>query len=99
MVASIEFNSLARERHNEYGETEFLEPSMAQLHSSGQNERLLLVNLTRDLRWPPSAEPLIAPVPHTQWKIMFSSEAPRYGDSGTALPILQIGTSRAMRRS
>ncbi len=49
------------------------------------HDRLLLVNLGRDLHWRPSAEPLIAPVPNTQWKIIFSSDDPRYGGSGTAL--------------
>lgn len=50
-----------------------------------RHDRLLLVNLARDLHWRPSAEPLVAPVPNRNWKIMFSSEDPQYGGSGTAL--------------
>ncbi len=49
------------------------------------DDRLLLVNLSRDLHWRTSAEPLVAPPLRTHWQIMFSSEDPQYGGSGTAL--------------
>ncbi len=49
------------------------------------DDRLLLVNLARDLHWRPSAEPLVAPALNTHWQVMFSSEDPQYGGSGTAL--------------
>ncbi len=46
-------------------------------------DRLLLVNLGHDLEWNPSAEPLLAPPDGTDWQLMWSSEDPRYGGSGT----------------
>jgi len=49
------------------------------------DDRLLLVNLGRDLHWHPTAEPLVAPPPGTDWEVLFSSEDPQYGGSGTAL--------------
>jgi maltooligosyltrehalose trehalohydrolase len=48
-------------------------------------DRLLLVNLGRDLDWRPAAEPLMAPPAGKQWRLLFSSEDPRYGGTGTAL--------------
>ncbi|MCC9608676.1 malto-oligosyltrehalose trehalohydrolase [Blastopirellula sp. JC732] len=48
-------------------------------------DRLMLVNLGRDLPWDPVAEPLIAAPHGTQWSLLWSSEEPRYGGSGTAL--------------
>jgi len=51
------------------------------------NDRLLLVNLGRDLPLIPAPEPLLAPPESGFWKILWSSEHPRYGGSGTpALP-------------
>lgn len=48
-------------------------------------DRLLLVNLGRDLNWRPAAEPLMAPPAGKFWRVIFSSEEPRYGGTGTAL--------------
>jgi maltooligosyltrehalose trehalohydrolase len=48
-------------------------------------DRLLLVNLGRDLEWRPAAEPLMAPPAGHPWRLLFSSEEPRYGGTGTAL--------------
>jgi len=47
-------------------------------------DRLLLVNLGRDLHLDPAPEPLLAPPEHMQWEILWSSEDPRYGGCGTA---------------
>ena len=49
------------------------------------NDRLMLVNLGRDLDWHPNAEPLIAPPPGMDWTVLFSSEDPQYGGAGTAV--------------
>lgn len=49
------------------------------------DDRLLIVNLGRDVIWSPTAEPLVAPVPNAAWQILWSSEDPRYGGSGTGL--------------
>jgi maltooligosyltrehalose trehalohydrolase len=48
-----------------------------------QGDRLLLVNLGRDLVLNPAPEPLLAPVEDCEWKVIWSSEAPCYGGSGT----------------
>lgn len=49
------------------------------------DDRLLLVNLGRDLHWQPAAAPLMAPPTRCDWHLFWSSEAPRYGGSGTAI--------------
>jgi maltooligosyltrehalose trehalohydrolase len=48
------------------------------------DDRLLVVNLGRDLALQPAPEPLLAPPEGMVWKILWSSEDPRYGGSGTA---------------
>ena len=45
-------------------------------------DRLLLVNLGRDLRLRPLAEPVMAPPDGKRWTTLWSSEHPRYGGSG-----------------
>jgi maltooligosyltrehalose trehalohydrolase len=47
------------------------------------DDRLLLINLGRDMEWRPASEPLLAPPMEMQWRLMWSSEDPRYGGSGT----------------
>jgi maltooligosyltrehalose trehalohydrolase len=47
-------------------------------------DRLLVVNLGRDLHLDCAPEPLLAPPEHMQWEILWSSEHPRYGGSGTS---------------
>jgi maltooligosyltrehalose trehalohydrolase len=50
----------------------------------GENgQRLLLVNLGRDLRLDPAPEPLLAPPEDARWQILWSSEDPRYDGNGT----------------
>ncbi len=53
------------------------------------DDRLLLLNLGRDLQWHPAAIPLLAPPPTREWKILWSSEEPYYGGAGTALLDMQ----------
>jgi maltooligosyltrehalose trehalohydrolase len=48
------------------------------------DERLLVVNLGRDLHFSPAPEPLLAPPPGCQWKVYWSTEDPMYGGCGTA---------------
>jgi maltooligosyltrehalose trehalohydrolase len=50
---------------------------------SGQEDRLLLVNLGRDLVLSPAPEPLLAPPSEQHWQVLWSSEAPQYGGLGT----------------
>jgi maltooligosyltrehalose trehalohydrolase len=49
------------------------------------DDRLMLVNLGRDLECRPMSSPLMAAPRDTRWELMWSSEAPRYGGSGTAM--------------
>lgn len=50
------------------------------------NDRLLLVNLERDLEYSSLAEPLIAPSKKGSWELIWSSDDPKYGGPGTILP-------------
>lgn len=47
------------------------------------DDRLLLVNLGRDLHAQPAAEPLLVPPEGTEWRLLWSSDDPRYGGLGT----------------
>ena len=47
------------------------------------DDRLLLVNLGRDLHLDPAPEPLLAPPEGRRWDVLWSSEDPRYGGGGT----------------
>jgi maltooligosyltrehalose trehalohydrolase len=49
-------------------------------------DRLLLVNFGRDLRLDPAPEPLLAPPEDCLWRVLWSSEDPRYGGSGAEAP-------------
>jgi maltooligosyltrehalose trehalohydrolase len=46
------------------------------------DDRLLIVNLERDIELKPAPEPLLAPPLGAQWEILWSSEMPEYGGSG-----------------
>jgi maltooligosyltrehalose trehalohydrolase len=50
--------------------------------SEGGADRLLIVNLGRDLLLGPAPEPLLAPVEGQTWRLLWSSEAPLYGGAG-----------------
>ncbi len=61
-----------------------LGPEAFLLRCFGEEEdRLLLVNFGVDLRLNPAPEPLLAPPEGMRWEILWSSEDPRYGGSGT----------------
>jgi maltooligosyltrehalose trehalohydrolase len=47
------------------------------------DDRLLVVNFGRALHLDPAPEPLLAPPAGAAWRILWSSEDPRYGGSGT----------------
>jgi maltooligosyltrehalose trehalohydrolase len=51
--------------------------------SSAHGDRLLLVNLGTDLYLNPCPEPLLAPVFGKSWRVIWSSEDPKYGGLGT----------------
>jgi maltooligosyltrehalose trehalohydrolase len=46
-------------------------------------DRLLIVNLGRQLTWQPATEPLLAPPRNRRWRLLWSSEDPRYGGQGS----------------
>jgi maltooligosyltrehalose trehalohydrolase len=48
-----------------------------------EDDRLLLVNFGLDLALDPAPEPLLAPPSEKLWKVLWSSENPAYGGSGT----------------
>lgn len=50
---------------------------------AGGNDRLLIVNLGRDLELRPAPEPLLAPPAGQTWRLLLSSEDPRFGGGGT----------------
>jgi maltooligosyltrehalose trehalohydrolase len=49
----------------------------------GGDDRLLLVNLGKDLHVNPAPEPLLAPPEGRHWEVRFSTEHPDYGGTGT----------------
>ena len=49
-------------------------------------DRLLLINFGRDLHLDPAPEPLLAPPAGAEWRIIWSSEDPRYHGYGTFPP-------------
>jgi maltooligosyltrehalose trehalohydrolase len=54
-------------------------------------DRLLIVNLGRDLHLAIVPEPLLAPPAAMRWALAWSSEAPAYGGCGTAQPETEGG--------
>ena len=58
------------------------------------DDRLLLVNLGRDLLLNPSPEPLMAPPFGKKWKVLWSSEHPSYG--GCGMPPIDCETGCAI---
>jgi maltooligosyltrehalose trehalohydrolase len=48
----------------------------------GVDDRLLLINLGRDLHLDPAPEPLLAPPEDERWAVLWTSEDPRYGGAG-----------------
>jgi len=62
-----------------------LSPDALVIRFFGENpgdDRLLLVNLSRDLRLVPAPEPLLAPPKDCVWDAVWASESPRYGGMG-----------------
>lgn len=54
-------------------------------------DRLLILNMGEDLCYSPSPEPLLAPVPGGGWKLVWSSEDPKYGGTGRIDPYSEKG--------
>ncbi len=54
--------------------------------SDSHGHRLLVVNLGTDLYLSPGPEPLLAALPGKPWRVIWSSEDPKYGGLGTFPP-------------
>ena len=54
--------------------------------ADGGQDRLLIVNLGIDLPLVGIPEPLLAPPVERKWRLLWSSEDPKYGGDGTPLP-------------
>ena len=57
-------------------------------------DRLLVVNLDRELPLEPVPEPLLAPPRDCEWRFEWGSEDPRYGGHGVAHPVEDGGRGR-----
>jgi len=62
----------------------FIENGAHDTASSPDADRLLVVNLGRQLTLSVMPEPLLSPYPRTAWRAIWTSEDPRYGGSGVA---------------
>ncbi len=62
------------------------ETLMLRFFGNAHGDRLLLVNFGQDLHLDPAPEPLLAPPHGKVWRILWSSEDPRYGGNGTFPP-------------
>lgn len=54
-------------------------------------DRLVVVNLGADLHLVPAPEPLLAPGPMGEWRLIWSSNHPQYGGPGTVNPLTEKG--------
>lgn len=55
------------------------------------DDRLLVVNLGPDLEYKPTPEPLLAPTRGGSWRLVWSSDDPRYGGPGIINPLTEEG--------
>jgi maltooligosyltrehalose trehalohydrolase len=58
------------------------EAFVLRLFGEDDDDRLLLVNFGLDLNLTPAPEPLLAPPEGMEWRVLWSSEDPRYGGLG-----------------
>jgi maltooligosyltrehalose trehalohydrolase len=72
-----------QDRHAIEGSVIGPEALLLRWFDDGGDDRLLTLDLGRDIEWYPLAEPLLAPPPGRQWMLLWSSEEPCYGGLGT----------------
>ncbi len=82
LLACVEFAAEQAERVN--GAVLGSEAFVIRLFGDAGDDRLLVVNLGRDLSGAPIAEPLLAPSIKGPWKMIWTSEDPRYGGLGVS---------------
>jgi maltooligosyltrehalose trehalohydrolase len=70
------------------GEASFLLRFFGDAGEAGDagDDRLLIVNLGNDQHLTPAPEPLLAPPSDCRWRLLWSSESPLYGGSGSTEP-------------
>jgi maltooligosyltrehalose trehalohydrolase len=86
--------ALRREQPREIDAAPLSESALVLRGFGGERgDRLLLVNLGKDLVLSPASEPLLAPPEGAAWTMRWSSEDPRYGGGGAA-PVQQDGVFR-----
>ena len=71
-----------------------LGPEALVLRFFGDDDRLLVLNLGRDLELTSAPEPLLAPPAGRRWQMIWSSEDPRYGGCGAPPPESEDGAWR-----
>lgn len=74
----------AQEKWNIAGAVVGPEAFIIRWSGGGDGDRLLMINLGRDIRWWPLAEPLAASPSATQWDVLWSSDDQKYGGLGVA---------------
>jgi maltooligosyltrehalose trehalohydrolase len=58
---------------------------------AGGFDRLFILNLGQDLHYVPAPEPLLAPRSNGYWRLIWSSDDPRYGGPGAPNPLTEQG--------
>jgi maltooligosyltrehalose trehalohydrolase len=64
---------------------------LARWFDADHGDRLLIVNLDRELPAAPIAEPLLAPMQGCGWQVLWNSESPNYGGLGGYAPVDEDG--------
>ncbi|MFB3763943.1 MAG: malto-oligosyltrehalose trehalohydrolase [Methanotrichaceae archaeon] len=67
------------------------EAFLLRFFSDQGEDRLLLINLGRDIHLDPAPEPLLAPPKNGLWKVIFATTDPKYGGCGTPEPDAKDG--------
>ncbi len=73
----------AQRKHGVDGAVLAEEAFLLRFFGEHDDDRLLLVNLGTDLHLNPAPEPLLAPPAGREWTLLWSSENPKYGGTGT----------------
>ncbi|MCU7495399.1 MAG: malto-oligosyltrehalose trehalohydrolase [Ignavibacteria bacterium] len=72
-----------QDRDNMHGAVLSEEAFLLRFFDKGGNDRLLIVNMGRDLELNIAPEPLLAPPEGRDWKMIWASEDPEYGGCGS----------------
>ncbi|MGE5444214.1 MAG: malto-oligosyltrehalose trehalohydrolase [Ignavibacteriales bacterium] len=81
-------DSVIAAQANEHIDGAVLSPGALILRFFGEDrdDRLLVVNLGPDIEYNPAPEPLLAPISGGSWRLIWSSDDPRYGGPGIINP-------------